>query len=76
MVDTNKNSEFALAVANLAAAAMAANPALSMNDAKACAGRQTVVNKLLRLCRWIKFSAWKMAHGMLCYADMFGASLI
>ena len=33
MVDTNKNSEFALAVANLAAAAMAANPALSMNDA-------------------------------------------
>ena len=33
MVSTNKNSEFALAVANLAAAAMAANPALTMDDA-------------------------------------------
>lgn len=29
----NKNSEFALAVANLAAAAMSANPKLSMSDA-------------------------------------------
>ena len=33
MVSTNKDSEFALAVANLAAAAMAANPALTMDDA-------------------------------------------
>lgn len=33
MVNDNKNSEFALAVANLAAAAIAANPALSMHDA-------------------------------------------
>ncbi len=33
MVNTNKNAEFALAVANLAAAAMSANPGLSMQDA-------------------------------------------
>jgi len=33
LVSTNKDSEFALAVANLAAAAMAANPALTMDDA-------------------------------------------
>lgn len=33
MVSINKDSEFALAVANLAAAAMAANPALTMDDA-------------------------------------------
>lgn len=37
MVNNNKNSEFALAVANLAAAAMAANPDLSMKDAVAMA---------------------------------------
>ncbi len=33
MVNTDKNSEFALAVANLAAAAIAANPSLSMDEA-------------------------------------------
>ncbi len=33
MVDSNKNSEFTLAVANLAAAAIAANPHLKMADA-------------------------------------------
>lgn len=33
MVNVNKNSEFTLAVANLAAAAMSANPGLSMVDA-------------------------------------------
>lgn len=41
MVNTDKNSEFALAVANLAAAAMAANPALSMTAAVAQA-RETL----------------------------------
>ena len=33
MVSTNKDYEFELAVANLAAAAMAANPVLTMDDA-------------------------------------------
>lgn len=41
MVNTDKNAEFALAVANLAAAAMAANPALTMVDAVAAA-RETL----------------------------------
>lgn len=41
MVNTDKNSEFALAVANLAAAAMAANPGLSMAAAVASA-RETL----------------------------------
>ncbi len=37
MVNNNKNSEFALAVANLAAAAMTSNPSLSMKEAVAMA---------------------------------------
>lgn len=41
MVNTDKNSEFALAVANLAAAAIAANPSLSM-DAAVRAARESL----------------------------------
>ena len=41
LVNTNKDSEFALAVANLAAAAIAANPALSM-DAAVRAARESL----------------------------------
>lgn len=41
MVNSDKNSEFALAVANLAAAAMAANPGMDMATAVAAA-RETL----------------------------------
>ncbi len=41
MVNSNKNSEFTLAVANLAAAAIAANPSLTM-EAAVKAARETL----------------------------------